>query len=81
MSGSSAQASEPVPDCPKCARPMVRRTARKGANAGSECWGCSGFPRCTPPAVNLGDERNHDWRDLRIDHPLRLRRATLDLWY
>ena len=46
MSGSSAQASEPVPDCPKCGRPMVRRTARRGANAGSEFWGCSEFPRC-----------------------------------
>ena len=46
MSGLSAQAPEPVPDCPKCARPMVRRTARKGANAGREFWGCTEFPRC-----------------------------------
>ena len=46
MSGSSAQASEPVPGCPKCGRPMVRRTARRGANAGGEFWGCSEFPRC-----------------------------------
>ena len=46
MSGSSAQASEPVPDCPKCGRPMVRRTARRGANAGNEFWGCSEYPRC-----------------------------------
>ena len=37
---------EPVPDCPKCDRPMVRRTARRGANAGREFWGCSEFPRC-----------------------------------
>ena len=46
MSGSPAQASEPAPDCPKCGRPMVRRTARRGANAGSEFWGCPEFPRC-----------------------------------
>ena len=46
MSGLSARASEPVPDCPKCGRPMVSRTARRGANAGSEFWGCSEFPRC-----------------------------------
>ena len=46
MSGSPAQASEPVPDCPKCARPMVRRTARRGANVGGEFWGCPEFPRC-----------------------------------
>ena len=25
---------------------MVRRTARRGPNAGSEFWGCSEFPRC-----------------------------------
>jgi restriction system protein len=35
-----------VPDCPKCSAPMVRRTARKGANAGAQFWGCSNFPRC-----------------------------------
>lgn len=35
-----------VPDCPKCAIPMVRRTATKGANAGQDFWGCSGFPKC-----------------------------------
>ena len=46
MSGSSAQAPELVPDCPKCGRPMVRRTARRGANAGSQFWGCAEFPRC-----------------------------------
>ena len=46
MSESSARASEPAPDCPKCGRPMVRRTARRGANVGSEFWGCSEFPRC-----------------------------------
>ena len=46
MSGASARTPEPVPNCPKCGRPMVRRTARRGANAGSEFWGCSEFPRC-----------------------------------
>ena len=30
----------PIPNCPKCDRPMVRRTARRVANAGSEFWGC-----------------------------------------
>ena len=32
--------------CPVCAKPMVRRTAKRGANAGGEFWGCAGFPAC-----------------------------------
>ena len=32
--------------CPRCGREMVLRTARKGANAGTRFWGCSGFPKC-----------------------------------
>jgi ssDNA-binding Zn-finger/Zn-ribbon topoisomerase 1 len=32
--------------CPKCESPMVLRTARKGAKAGQEFWGCSNYPKC-----------------------------------
>lgn len=32
--------------CPKCGNDMVKRTARKGANAGNDFWGCRGFPQC-----------------------------------
>lgn len=32
--------------CPACGKPMILRTARKGANAGSQFWGCSGYPEC-----------------------------------
>jgi HJR/Mrr/RecB family endonuclease len=32
--------------CPKCGAPMIRRTATKGPNAGSEFWGCSKYPEC-----------------------------------
>jgi predicted RNA-binding Zn-ribbon protein involved in translation (DUF1610 family) len=32
--------------CPKCGAEMVLRTARRGANAGNQFWGCSNFPKC-----------------------------------
>lgn len=32
--------------CPKCGKPMVLRTAKKGENVGQQFWGCSGFPKC-----------------------------------
>ena len=34
------------PTCPLCSNPMVRRTAKRGANAGGEFWGCIGYPSC-----------------------------------
>jgi len=35
-----------TPTCPKCNSPMVKRTARQGANAGGQFWGCSRYPGC-----------------------------------
>ena len=35
-----------APACPKCGSPMVLRTARKGANAGGQFWGCLKYPAC-----------------------------------
>lgn len=35
-----------VSSCPLCSEPMARRTAKRGANAGGEFWGCTGFPVC-----------------------------------
>jgi restriction system protein len=32
--------------CPVCNSVMVKRTARRGANAGSDFWGCSNYPKC-----------------------------------
>ena len=32
--------------CPKCGKPLVLRTAKKGEKAGNQFWGCSGFPKC-----------------------------------
>jgi len=34
------------PECPRCGSPMVRRTARQGAKAGRDFWGCSTYPKC-----------------------------------
>lgn len=36
----------PAPACPDCGKPMRKRTAKKGANAGKSFWGCSGYPDC-----------------------------------
>ncbi len=35
-----------APSCPICAKVMVQRTAKRGANAGNAFWGCSGYPDC-----------------------------------
>jgi restriction system protein len=43
---ASASRSEIGPACPQCGSSMVKRTARKGSNAGAEFWGCSKFPAC-----------------------------------
>jgi restriction system protein len=43
----SAMPAQPqATNCPLCAKPMVRRTAKRGANAGAEFWGCTGYPAC-----------------------------------
>jgi restriction system protein len=35
-----------APSCSACGKPMTLRTGRKGAKAGSQFWGCSGYPVC-----------------------------------
>lgn len=32
--------------CPSCGQPMVLRTAKRGANAGHQFYGCSSYPKC-----------------------------------
>ena len=34
------------PSCPKCGSSMARRTAKRGASAGSAFWGCQTYPTC-----------------------------------
>lgn len=38
--------AEQAPACPDCGKPMTRRTARAGKNAGQSFWGCTGYPAC-----------------------------------
>jgi len=35
-----------TPACPVCGSEMVKRPARRGANAGGWFWGCSQYPKC-----------------------------------
>ena len=44
--GEESSRDNPAPVCPRCGKPMALRTARKGPNAGSQFWGCSGYPEC-----------------------------------
>ncbi len=49
--GAESDPVPPLPKCPRCAADMVRRTARRGVNAGREFWGCSRFPACRGTAA------------------------------
>ena len=35
-----------APTCPKCGKPMRKRVAKRGENAGNEFWSCTGWPDC-----------------------------------
>ena len=39
-------AQEDAPLCPKCGKPMIKRMAKKGKNAGNAFWSCSSYPNC-----------------------------------
>jgi restriction system protein len=47
-----------LPACPLCGQPMVLRTARKGRNAGSQFWGCCGYPKCKGTRAVDGSDRS-----------------------
>ena len=38
--------NDPRKFCPKCESQMVVRTAKRGAKAGQQFWGCPNYPRC-----------------------------------
>ena len=45
-------------NCPHCGKPLVLRTAKKGANAGNQFYGCSGYPSCRYTISKEEHERN-----------------------
>ena len=58
--------------CPLCGKPMVLRTARKGGRAGSQFWGCSGYPECKGTrTVNSSDGSVGSDRSVRSDRKKR----------
>ena len=40
------QEAAEAPLCPECGKPMRRRTAKSGKNAGKPFWGCTAYPEC-----------------------------------
>ena len=42
----SSDSTETESKCPKCGNNLVLRTAKKGANAGNQFYGCSNYPKC-----------------------------------
>ena len=41
-----ANAGASIAGCPSCGQPMILRTSKRGANAGTQFWGCSTYPAC-----------------------------------
>ena len=50
--------SDSLPACPLCGKPMTLRTARKGAQAGKQFLGCSGYPECRGTRSSDGSVRS-----------------------
>ncbi len=48
------------PTCPKCGGSMVKRTARRGRDAGKQFWGCEHFPGCRGTVSIAGAPRPAD---------------------
>lgn len=44
--GQRSAASSGSRTCPRCGADLVIRRASRGANAGSDFWGCSSYPKC-----------------------------------
>jgi restriction system protein len=49
------------PICQKCGSPMVIRTAKKGAMAGRQFWGCARYPACRNTMPLEIESTNHEF--------------------
>lgn len=38
--------AQSAPLCPKCGKPMLKRTIQRGSRQGQQFWGCSDYPKC-----------------------------------
>lgn len=38
--------AENAPICPKCGKPMLKRTQTRGQHQGRDFWGCCDYPKC-----------------------------------
>jgi restriction system protein len=45
-SDQSDTTDQNFPSCPQCGKMMTLRTARQGKKAGTQFWGCTGYPEC-----------------------------------
>ena len=52
------RSDQKIPACPLCGKPMALRTARKGRTAGSQFWGCCGYPKCKGVRPLDGSDRS-----------------------
>jgi restriction system protein len=44
--GAQVGSGASAPACPACGSAMVKREAKRGANAGNAFWGCTTYPKC-----------------------------------
>ncbi|MDD2659469.1 MAG: restriction endonuclease [Methylococcales bacterium] len=48
-----------IPTCVNCNIKLVKRTTKKGLNAGREFWGCINYPKCKV-TMHIRKEHKHD---------------------
>jgi restriction system protein len=51
---------EQAPTCPECNKPMTRRKAKTGKNAGNPFWGCTAYPDCKATLPVDGDGKGKE---------------------